>query len=174
MPGEHNLKAAARRIFQRTLAAIDIHTAIARLLDRDGPRIRTGARGRIDEIDLRDFREIVVIALGKASIAMAEAFQAVLAPDFTIEGILVSPHAPARALPGWKNFVGGAPAADGGKFCGGTRDFRAAGTLRRALPGSVPDFRRRIFASGSAAGRRNRPRGFQSTSFVPGDMWRAD
>jgi glycerate 2-kinase len=119
MPGEHNLKAAARRIFQQTLAAIDIHTAIARLLDRDGPRIRTGARGRIDEIDLRDFREIVVIALGKASIAMAEAFQAVLAPDFTIEGILVSPHAPARALPGWKNFVGGHPLPTAESFAAG-------------------------------------------------------
>jgi glycerate 2-kinase len=106
---EHDLKAAARRIFQQTLAAIDIHTAIARRLERDGSRICTGAGGRASEIDLRDFREVVVIALGKASIAMAEGFQAVLAPDFKVEGILVSPAAPAQTWPGWKNFVGGHP-----------------------------------------------------------------
>jgi glycerate 2-kinase len=102
---EHDLKTAARRVFQQTLAAIDIHTAIARRLDRDGSKIRAGA----GEIDLRDFREIVAIAFGKASMAMAEAFQTVLAPDFRVDGILVSPAAPVRALEGWKYFAGGHP-----------------------------------------------------------------
>ena len=116
---EHDLKAAARRIFQQTLAAIDIHTAIARRLERDGPRICTGAGGRGGEIDLRDFREIVVIALGKASIAMAESFQAVLAPDFKVEGILVSPAAPPQIWPRWKNFVGGHPLPTEESFAAG-------------------------------------------------------
>jgi len=102
---EHNLKAAARRIFQQTLAATDVRAATARRLDRRESRIQTGA----GEIDLRDFREIVAIAFGKASIAMAEAFQAALAPDFQVEGILVGPHLPARAPEGWKNFAGGHP-----------------------------------------------------------------
>jgi len=106
---EHDSKTAARRIFQQTLAAIDIHTAIARRLDRDGPKIQTGASGVAGEIDLRDFREIVAIAFGKASMAMAEAFQAVLAPDFQADGILVSPNAPARTWEGWKHFAGGHP-----------------------------------------------------------------
>jgi glycerate 2-kinase len=116
---EHDLKAAARRIFQQTMAAIDIHTAIARRLERDGSRICTGAGGRASEIDLRDFREIVVIALGKASIAMVEGFQAVLAPDFKVEGILVSPAAPAHPWPGWKNFVGGHPLPTEESFAAG-------------------------------------------------------
>jgi len=116
---EHDLKAAARRIFQQTLAAIDIHTAIARRLERDGSRICTGAGGRASEIDLRDFREVVVIALGKASIAMAEGFQAVLAPDFKVEGILVSPTAPADPWIGWKNFVGGHPLPTEESFAAG-------------------------------------------------------
>jgi glycerate 2-kinase len=116
---EHDLKAAARRIFQQTLAAIDIHTAIARRLERDGSRICTGAGGRVSEIDLRDFREVVVIALGKASIAMAEGFQAVLAPDFKVEGILVSPTAPAHPWIGWKNFVGGHPLPTEESFAAG-------------------------------------------------------
>ena len=116
---EHDLKAAARRIFQQTLAAIDIHTAIARRLERDGPRISTGAGGRGSEIDLRDFREIVVIALGKASTAMTEGFKAVLAPDFQVEGILVSPTAPTHTWPGWKNFVGGHPLPTEESFAAG-------------------------------------------------------
>jgi glycerate 2-kinase len=116
---EHDLKTAARRIFQQTLAAIDIHTAMARCLDRDGPRIRTGVGGRAGEIDLRNFREIVMIALGKASIAMAEAFQAVLAPEFQAEGILVSPNAQGRPLQGWKNFVGGHPLPTEESFAAG-------------------------------------------------------
>ncbi len=116
---EHDLKAAARRIFQQTLTAIDIHTAVARCLDRDGPRIRTGVGGRDGEIDLRNFREIVMIALGKASTAMAEAFQAVLAPEFQVEGILVSPNAPGRPLQGWKNFVGGHPLPTEESFAAG-------------------------------------------------------
>src|SRR6202041_1933741 len=116
---EHDLKAAARRIFQQTLAAIDIHTAIARRLERDGSRICTGAGGRASEIYLRDFREVVVIALGKASIAMAEGFQAVLAPDFKVEGILVGPTAPADPWIGWKNFVGGHPLPTEESFAAG-------------------------------------------------------
>jgi glycerate 2-kinase len=116
---EHDLKAAARRIFQQTLAAIDIHSAIARRLDRDGPRICTGGGGGAGQIDLRDFREIVAIAFGKASIAMAEAFQAALAPEFRVDGILVSPSAPARELQGWKNFIGGHPLPTAESFVAG-------------------------------------------------------
>jgi glycerate 2-kinase len=114
------MKATARAIFQQTLAAIDIHSALARKLERDGPRICSGARGgAVGEIDLRDFREIVGIAFGKASIAMAEAFQAALAPDFQVDGILVAPHAPARELRGWKNFIGGHPLPTEESFAAG-------------------------------------------------------
>ena len=100
---EHDLKTVARRIFQQTLAAIDIQAAIARRLERDGTRIRAGA----EYIDLREFREIVVIGFGKASVAMAEGFQAVVAPDFRVDGILVSPKpVTGGALREWKSFVG--------------------------------------------------------------------
>jgi glycerate 2-kinase len=103
---ERDLKTVARRIFQQTLAAIDIHAATARRLERDGSRIRAGD-GRID---LREFREIVVIAFGKASQAMAEGFQAVLGADFPVDGILVGPTPnTSGALREWKSFVGGHP-----------------------------------------------------------------
>jgi len=103
---EHDLKTVARRIFQQTLAAIDIPAAIARRLEREGTRIRAGA----GNIDLRDFGEIVVIAFGKASVAMAQGFQTALAPDFHVDGIVVSPKPLAgEALRDWKKFVGGHP-----------------------------------------------------------------
>ena len=103
---ERDLKTVARRIFQQTLAAIDIHAAIARRLERDGSRIRAGD----GYIDLREFREIVVIAFGKASLAMAEGFQAVLGSDFRVDGILVGPKPnTSGALREWKSFVGGHP-----------------------------------------------------------------
>jgi glycerate 2-kinase len=102
---DRDLKMVARRVFQQTLAAIDIHAAIARRLERNGSRIRAGAA----QIDLRDFDEIVAIAFGKASVAMAEGFQAVLAPDFRVDGILVGPNSVTRALHGWKTFGGGHP-----------------------------------------------------------------
>jgi glycerate 2-kinase len=110
-----DLKTVARRIFQQTLAAIDIPTAIGRRLERNGSRIRAGN----GEIDLRDFREIVAIAFGKASMAMAEGFQGVLAPDFPVGGILVSPSAPTRELRGWQSFVGGHPVPTAESFAAG-------------------------------------------------------
>ena len=109
------MKAAARRIFQQTLAAIDIHAAIARRLERDGSRIC--ARG--GQIDLRDFREIVVIAFGKASIAMAGGFQAALGADFAVDGIVVSPNSATGTLVGWKKFVGGHPLPTEESFAAG-------------------------------------------------------
>jgi glycerate 2-kinase len=112
---DRDLKTVARRIFQQTLAAIDIGSAIARRLERNGSRIRAGG----GEIDLRDFDEIVAIAFGKASVAMAQGFQAALGPDFRADGILVSPNLSTRELPGWKTFVGGHPLPTAESFAAG-------------------------------------------------------
>jgi glycerate 2-kinase len=112
---DRDLKTTARRIFQNTLAAIDIGAAVARRLEREGSRIRAGG----GEIDLRDFDEIVAIAFGKASVAMAEGFQAVLAPDFRVDGILVCPNLGARELGRWKSFVGGHPLPTAESFAAG-------------------------------------------------------
>jgi glycerate 2-kinase len=112
---DRDLKTAARRIFQQTLAAIDIGSAIARRLERNGSRIRAGG----GEIDLRDFDEVVAISFGKASVAMAEGFQAALAPDFHVDGILVRPNLGTRELPDWKSFVGGHPVPTAESFAAG-------------------------------------------------------
>jgi glycerate 2-kinase len=109
------VKQAAQRIFRKTLAAIDIPATLARKLDRAGSCIH--AAGRI--VDLREFREIVAIAYGKASFAMAEAFTNILSPDFQPRGILSIPSSPARTLPGWTTFVGGHPLPNADSFAAG-------------------------------------------------------
>ena len=109
------MKQIAQRVFLKTLEAIDIPATLARKLDRDGPRIQ--AAGRI--VDLREFREIVAIAYGKASFAMAEGFTSILAPDFQLRGILSLPTKPPRKLPGWQTFVGGHPLPNAESFAAG-------------------------------------------------------
>jgi glycerate 2-kinase len=109
------LRDTAQKIFLETLAAIDVSATLERKLARNGTRVHAGKTA----VDLRDFREIVAIAFGKASFAMAEGLTRVLAPDFEAEGILVVPIALAPDVPGWKVFVGGHPLPNEASFQAG-------------------------------------------------------
>jgi len=100
-----DLKQLAIQIFRETLAAIDIRAALARTLARHGSLIRWGET----TIDLAAFRDIQVIAYGKAAFAMAEGLLDVLAPEFQPRGVLVVPAAPPRELPGMQTIVAGHP-----------------------------------------------------------------
>jgi glycerate 2-kinase len=95
----------ARRIFERTLEAIDVRSTLARKVARNGSFISCGD----SEIDLRAFREIVVIAIGKAALPMAEGFVNVIAPDLHSEGIAAAPEAWPSPLSGWRSYIGGHP-----------------------------------------------------------------
>lgn len=106
------MKETAQRIFRNALAAIDIPEALVRKMDRSGSRIRAGRA----TMDLREYREIVGIAFGKAAFAMAEGLARALTPDFSIDGILVVPSAPKCALAGWTTFIGGHPAPNSQSF----------------------------------------------------------
>jgi glycerate 2-kinase len=108
-------KDAARWIFHRTLAAVEIRSALARKIERRGHLLSCAAR----TLDLRSFREIVVIAIGKAAVPMARALGELLAPDFSADGILSAPVAWARPLPGWTSFVGGHPVPTEASFAAG-------------------------------------------------------
>lgn len=109
------MKDTAKRIFRDTLAAIDIPAVIEKNLARSGTLIDVhDAR-----IDLADFDEIVAIAFGKASVAMAQGLVRTLAQEFEHEGILVAPSAPPRNLPGWKLFIGGHPIPNDESFAAG-------------------------------------------------------
>lgn len=109
------MKQTAQRIFRETLAGIDIRAALGRKLAREGSRIHAGHT----VFDLNEFREIVAIAYGKASLAMAEGLNEILVPEFQAEGILVTPDLPMRNLSGWKTFVGGHPLPNTESFAAG-------------------------------------------------------
>ncbi len=109
------MKQTAEYVFRHTLEAIDIPSTLARKLQRDNSHICVGA----SEIDLSDFTEIVAIAFGKAAFAMAEGLTSILAPEFALDGILVVPAPPPRAIPGWKTFVGGHPIPTAESFAAG-------------------------------------------------------
>jgi glycerate 2-kinase len=106
------MKNVAHAIFRETLAALDIRDALDRKLARAGAVIQTGG----NEIDLRSYREIVAIAFGKASFAMAEALSGILSPDFECAGILVGLAKPPRELAGWRSFVAAHPVPDEQSF----------------------------------------------------------
>ncbi len=106
------MKDLARQVFKEALAAVDIGAALEKNLARHGSHIHVSDL----VIDLREFDTILAIAFGKAAFAMAEEFTEILAPDYSLEGILVVPQAPARDLLGWETFVGGHPVPNPASF----------------------------------------------------------
>lgn len=104
-----------RRIFADTLAGIDIPSVLAQKL-----RLSHGVIQVAEEsIDLREYREIVAISIGKAAAALAEGLDAALAPEFKMRGIMAGPMKPRRKLKGWQAIVSGHPVPDEGSFRAG-------------------------------------------------------
>ena len=50
---------------------------------------------------------------------MASGLADLLQPDFSFKGILVAPHLPSRAMPGWETFAGGHPVPTAASFAAG-------------------------------------------------------
>lgn len=109
------MKELAQRVFRETLAALDIPVILERKLARHGSRICAGK----SEFDLHRFEKIVAIAFGKAAFPMAEALTRTLAPQFRVEGILVTPTQPPDPLNGWQVFLGGHPVPNEASFAAG-------------------------------------------------------
>jgi hydroxypyruvate reductase len=100
-----DLKQIARKIFAETLAAIDIPATMQRKLARTGTRISC----EDTEIELAGFNRILAVVIGKAGNAMAAGLCEVLAPEYSVSGILAVPAAPERELPGFRTFLAGHP-----------------------------------------------------------------
>ena len=99
------IKQTALEIFHRTLAGIDIPTSMRRKLARAGSHIFVNGA----PVDLAAFRQIYVIAIGKASVAMARGFAEILAPDVRAQGIVVAPTAASGLPEGFRSIVAGHP-----------------------------------------------------------------
>ena len=102
------MKEIAQHIFRATLAAIDIPEMMDAKLDPHGSSLCVNG----ERIELREYREIVPIAYGKAALAMAGGLDRIISPDSRAAGILVSPAAPSashHAPRNWEIFLGGHP-----------------------------------------------------------------
>ena len=108
-------KDIARHIFSETLAAIDIPATLERKLARSGTHIRCGDA----LINLAAFRQVRVVAFGKAAYAMASGLVEQLAPDVRPRGILVTPSPASRALEGFQMFMAGHPVPTAQSFVAG-------------------------------------------------------
>jgi glycerate 2-kinase len=99
------LKQLARRIFEQTLASIDIAATMERKLRCDGTRMCCGETN----VDLREFSRVRVVAIGKAAHAMADGLAAVLPSGVSFDGIVSAPDVAKQPLRGLKYFAGGHP-----------------------------------------------------------------
>jgi hydroxypyruvate reductase len=100
-----DLKQLARRIFQETLAAIDIAAVMRRKVRVEGAVLHCGEI----TLDLRAFSRIRVVAIGKAAHAMLDGLRSTLPPRLDFVGVASAPIRPAHPLPGIKYFAGGHP-----------------------------------------------------------------
>lgn len=108
-------KTIARKIFTDTLEGIDIPATLEQKLRLRDSVIHVGE----DRVNLRDYREIAAISIGKAAVALAEGITAALAPEFKVRGILAGPSKPKRKLEGWEAIVAGHPVPNEGSFRAG-------------------------------------------------------
>lgn len=69
-----DLRNIALEIFRRTLAEIDVESVVSAYVRLNGDRLAVGE----EELDLAQFKRILVIAIGKASVPMARAVENIL------------------------------------------------------------------------------------------------
>jgi hydroxypyruvate reductase len=98
-------KLIARRIFERTLEAVDPSAAVERCLDRVGDTLSCGGR----PYDLGSFPDLRVLAVGKAAHRMLEGLLAVLPGEAKLRGVVSAPTPPANPHSGFRYFVSGHP-----------------------------------------------------------------
>jgi glycerate 2-kinase len=98
-------KEIAHRIFQQTLASIDIPRVMERKLLRDGTKLILPDA----VIDLSQIGKIYLVAIGKAAHAMVNGLEGLLPQGTCVSGIVVAPVAPERPARGLEYFAGGHP-----------------------------------------------------------------
>lgn len=103
-----DLRAIAREIFLETLSRLEIKAVMQRKLKMDGTRLIIEGGG----FELKDFRHIALVAIGKAAVPMAEGLLEILGPLLGVhrlDGVVVGPNAPTRSDPRLRYFHGSHP-----------------------------------------------------------------
>jgi hydroxypyruvate reductase len=107
-----DLKQLARRIFQETLASIDIPATMQRKLTRKGMRLTCGEK----TLDLREYEKLRVVAIGKAAHGMVDGLVKVLSPFVKFEGVVAGPAASHKVVAGLRYFAAGHPVPNEGSW----------------------------------------------------------
>ena len=108
-------KQLARRIFLRTVDALDVASSISRCVSVAHGELCCG--GMV--YDLPPGADLRLIAVGKAAHGMLDGFVTALPPDVAPNGIVSAPTSPANPHPGFHYFVGGHPTPNLQSFLAG-------------------------------------------------------
>lgn len=115
----HRMKDLARDIFRETLGRIELKSVLRSHIRRQGTRLEVYG----DTFDLTDYRQVFLIAFGKASVTMAAVLAEILAEDLT-DAVIVTNALPAEvpaALSRHPIIVGGHPTPNEGSLEAGRR-----------------------------------------------------
>ncbi len=99
-----NLRSIALDIFHRTLAAIEVEAVIHQALQLNGKLLKANST----TVNLDEFSQVFVIAIGKAAEPMARAAQAILGAKIT-RGIVATSAMTGPAPTDFQVFIGGHP-----------------------------------------------------------------
>ena len=105
------LRAIATDIFHRMLAAIEVGAVVRQALRLDGDQLTAGNT----VVDLRQFSRVVVVAVGKASVPMAQA-AANLLGERLHAGLVATNEVDSVAPDSFLHFVGGHPLPNQGSI----------------------------------------------------------
>lgn len=113
------MKQVARDIFLETLCRIELKSVLKAHIHRQGTRLEVYG----EALDLKDYRQVFLIAFGKAALTMAGVLAEVLAEDLT-EAVIVTNALPAEIpspLVRHPIILGGHPTPNEGSLAAGQR-----------------------------------------------------
>jgi glycerate 2-kinase len=131
----HLLQEHARAIFAHALGACRIENAFHDRIRFDGTTLlleyppETGQDQPPARIELGEYREILIVALGKAAVPMTQSLLEILPPTLRVRGICTAPSSPARPDRRIRYYAGGHPLPNNDSFRAAQRALRL---LRRA------------------------------------------
>lgn len=105
-------KQVAREIFASTLAALDIPRVMQRKLVLEGDALTVDG----GVVRLSKDTPVFVVAIGKASHALAAGLRSLLPEDYKLRGVVAAPTSAAAPIPGLQYFVGGHPNPNEGSW----------------------------------------------------------